>query len=70
MPLANFLNGVSPDSFFESRAHKTSFLNNLMIMDQWAWQRLGLLKHLFNGDCIGLCTFQIALTAVVLLELV
>jgi len=44
--------------------------NNLTIVDGWVWRRLGLMKRLFNGEYNGLCSFQIALTAVVLWQLV
>ena len=49
----------------QRRSSQSCFLNNLKTVDQWVWQRLGLIQRLFNGEYNGLCSFQIALAALV-----
>ena len=41
-------------AYYVEKKHKDlsqyCFLNNMTIMDQWVWQRLELLKHLFDSE--------------------
>ena len=38
----------------QRRFSQSCFLNNLMIVNRWVWQRLGLMQRLFNGEYNGL----------------